>query len=109
MILKFNSNLNSVQFYDAPAQHSVNEMIYQESASMAYKAVINQAPISLTTLFNRASSVTKRSLRKSELNIAPLRFKKMRKIVFAYRGTMVRNSLPSDCKKANSFHYLRLN
>ena len=69
--------------YDAPAEPllkslglpSVNNMIYQESASMVYKAVNNQAPIYLTTLFNRVSSVTSRSLRNSELNIRPPRLK----------------------------------
>ena len=46
--------------YDAPAEPlkilglpSVNNIIYQESASMVYKAVNNQVPIYLTTLFNK--------------------------------------------------------
>ena len=50
--------------YDAPAEPllkslglpSINEMAHQESASMVYKAVDNQTPIYLTTLFNRVSS-----------------------------------------------------
>ena len=68
--------------YEAPAEPllkslrlpSVND-IYQESASMVSKAVNNQAPIYLTTHFNRVSSVTIRSLRNSELNIRPPRLK----------------------------------
>ena len=103
--------------YDAPAEPllkslglpSVNNMIYQESASMVYKAVNNQAPIYLTTLFNRVSSVTSRSLRNSELNIRPPRLKtKHGQNCFAYRGAMVWNSLPSDCKKANSFQSYKM-
>ena len=52
--------------FDAPAEPllkslrlpSINEMLHQESTSMIYKTVNNQAPIYLTTLFNRVSSVT---------------------------------------------------
>ena len=63
--------------YDAPAEFllksrglpSINEMVHQESASMVYKAVNNQAAMYLTNLFNRVSSVTNLSLRNSELNI----------------------------------------
>ena len=74
-----------------------------------YKAVNNQAPIYLTTLFNRVSSVTSRSLRNSELNIRPPRLKtKHGQNCFAYRGAMVWNSLPSDCKKANSFQSYKM-
>ena len=54
---------------------SVKEMVHQESASMVYKAVNNQTPIYLTTLFNRVSSVTNRVLRNCELNIRPPRLK----------------------------------
>ena len=50
-------------------------MICEESASVVYKAVNNQAPISLTTLFNRVSSVANRSFRISELNIKPQRLR----------------------------------
>ena len=91
--------------YDAPAEPllrslglpSVNDKIYQEPASMVYKAVNNQVPIYLTTLFNRVSSVTIRSLRNSELNIRPSRLKtKQGQNCFTYRGAMVWNSLPRD-------------
>ena len=47
--------------YDAQAEPllrslglpSINDMIYQESVSLVYKAVNNQAPIYLTNLFNK--------------------------------------------------------
>ena len=98
--------------YDAPAEPllkslglpSVKEMVRQESASMVYKAVNKQTPIYPTTLFNRLSSVTNRFIRNSELNIRPPRLKtKYGQNCFAYRGPIVWNSLPNDCKKDNSF------
>ena len=69
--------------YDTPVEPlikilglpSANDMIYQENPSMAYKAVDNQAQIYLTTLFNRFSSVTNKSLCNSELDIRPSRLK----------------------------------
>ena len=103
--------------YDAPAEPllktlglpSIKEMVHQESASMVYKAVNNQAPIYLTTLFNRVSSVTNRVLRNCELNIRPPRLKtKHGQNCFAYRGASVWNSLPSDCKIANSFQSFKM-
>ena len=81
--------------YDAPAEPfvkslgltSINETVHQKSASMVYKAVNNQAPIYLTTLFNAVSSVTKRSLRNSKLNVRPPRLNtKYEQHCFAYRG-----------------------
>ena len=103
--------------YDAPTEPrlkilglaSVNDMIYQESASMVYKGVNNQSPIYLTILFNIVSSITNRSLRNSELNIRPPRLKtKHGRNCFAYRGPMVWNSLPNDWKKANSFQSFKM-
>ena len=53
--------------------------------------------VSVTTLFNRVSSVTIRSLRNSELNIRPPRLKtKHGQNCCAYRAAMVWNSLPND-------------
>ena len=53
--------------------------------------------VSVTTLFNRVSSVTIRSLRSSKLNIRPPRLKtKHGQNNFAYRAAMVWNSLPND-------------
>ena len=40
-------------------------MVYKESASMVYKVENKNPPIYLTTLFNRVSSVTNRTLRNS--------------------------------------------
>ena len=102
--------------YDAPAESYlnslglliVNDMIYQEYASMVCKAVNNQALIYLTTLFNRVSSVTIRSLRNSELNIRPHLKTRHGQNCFTYRGAMAWNSLPSDCKKANSFQSFKM-
>ena len=69
--------------YEAPAEPllkilvlpSFNDMIYQKSASMVYKAVNNQAPVILITFFNRVSSVTNRSRCNSELIVRPPRLK----------------------------------
>ena len=103
--------------YDSPSEPllktlglpSIKEVVHQESASMAYKTVNNQAPIYLTTLFNRVSSVTNRLLRNCELNIRPPRLKtKHGQNCFAYRGASVWNSLPSDCKIANSFQSFKM-
>ena len=63
--------------YDAPTEPllrrpglpNIQEMVYKESASMVYKAVRNKAPIYRTTLFNRVSSVTNRTLPSSKLNV----------------------------------------
>ena len=98
--------------YDAPAEPllkslglpSVNDMTYQESASTVCKAVNNQAPNLSYCPFNRVSSVTIRSHRNSELNIKPPRLTaKHGHNCFIYRGALVWNSLPSDCKKATGF------
>ena len=99
--------------YDASAEAllkslglpSINEMVHQESASTVYKTVNVQAPIYITSLFHRLSSVMNRSLRNSELNLAPPRLKtKHGQNCFAYRGTVVWNSLSNDCRKATTFH-----
>ena len=88
---------------------SVNEMVRQESTSMVYKPVNNQAPIYLTTLFNRVSSVTNRFIRSSEFNIRPPRPKtKHGQNCFAHRGAIVWKSLPNDCKKANSVQSFKM-
>ena len=103
--------------YDAPAEPllkslglpSINEMVHQESASMVYKAVNDQLPINLTTLFNRVSSVTNRSLRNSEFNIKPPRLKtRFGQNFSAYKGAMAWNSLSNDCKKATTFQSFKM-
>ena len=86
---------------------SVNEMVHRESTSIVYKTVNNQAPIYLTTLLNSVSSITNRFIRNSEVNIRRTQLKTQHEQNrFAYRGAMVWNSLPSACKKANSFQSL---
>ena len=77
---------------------------------MVYKAVNDEAPIYLTTFFNRVSSVTNRSLRISELDIRPPRLKtKHGQNCSAYRGAIVWNSLSNDCKKlATTFQSFKM-
>ena len=98
--------------YDAPAKPllrqlrlpSIAEMIRQESASMVYKAINGQAPTWLSSLFNSISAVTNRILRNSNLNLRPPRMKmKFGQNSFAYRGAKIWNSLPNDCRNANTF------
>ena len=98
--------------YDAPAKPilrqlrlpSIAEMIRQESAGMVYKAINGQAPVYLSSLFNRISAVTNRMLRNSNLNLRPPRMKtKFGQNSFAYRGATIWNSLPDDCRTAHTF------
>ena len=98
--------------YDAPAKPllrkprlpSIAEMIRLESASMVYKAINGQAPTYLSSLFNSISAVTKRMLRNSNLYLRPPRMKtKVGQNSFAYREPKIWNSLPNDCRKANTF------
>ena len=81
--------------YDAPAKTllrqlrfpSIAEMICQESASMVYKAINDQAPPYLSSLFNSISAVTNRMLRNSNGNLRPTRMKPKRgKNSILYRG-----------------------
>ena len=68
----------------------IAEMIRQESASMAYKAINGQAPAYLSSLFNSTSAVTNRMLRNSNLNQRPPRMKtKFGQNSFAYRGATI--------------------
>ena len=77
---------------------------------MVYKAVNNQARSYLTTLFDRVSSVTNRSLRNSKLNIRPPRLKQNigKAVLHTGEGGMVWNSLSDDCKKANTFQSFKI-
>ena len=76
--------------FDAPAEpplnilglSNVNQMVHEEFAS--YKAVSNQAPSYLNTLFNRVSSVLNKCIRSSKINIIPLRLKRHGQNCFAY-------------------------
>ena len=98
--------------YDAPAKPllrqlrlpSIVEMIGQESTSMVFKAIIGQAPMYLSSLFNTISAVTNRMLRNSNLNLRPPRMKtKFGQYSFAYRRAKIWNSLPNECRNANTF------
>ena len=98
--------------YDEPAKPilrqlrlpSIAEMIRQESAGMVYKAINSQAPAYLSSLFNRISAVMSRMLRNSNLNLRPPRMKtKCGQNSFAYRESMIWNSLSNDCTTAHTF------
>ena len=97
---------------DAPAEPllrqlrlpSIAEMIRQESASMVFKAINDQAPPYLSSLFNSVCALTKRMLWNSKLNLRPSRMKtKFGQNSFVYRGAMIWKSLPKDCKLAHTF------
>ena len=98
--------------YDTPAKPllrqlrlpSIAEMIRQQSASMVCKAINDQAPSYLSSIFNSISAVTSRMLRNSNLNLRPRRMKtKFRPNSFTYRRATIWNSLPNDCRTAHSF------
>ena len=78
--------------------------IHSLSPSMVYKAINGQAPTHLSSLFNSISAVKNRMLRNSILNLRPPRLKtKYGQNSFAYKGTKIWNSLPNNCRKANTF------
>ena len=98
--------------YDAPAKpllrllrlHNIAEMIWQESASMVYKAINGQAPPYLSSLFNSISAVTNIMLCNSNLNLRPPRMKtKFGQNSFAFREATIWKSLPNDCRTAHIF------
>ena len=100
--------------YDVPAKPllrqlrlpSIAEMIWQESASIVYKAINGEAPPYLSSLFNSTSAVTNIMLRNSNLNLRPPRMKtKFGQNSFASGGggATIWNSLPNDCRTAHIF------
>ena len=71
---------------------------------MVYKALNAEAPPYLAEQFTRVSAVTSRTLRSSNLNLRPPRLKSRHgQHCFAYRGSSVWNSLPSDIKSSRTF------
>ena len=81
---------------------SISDMITQESASMV--TIRHLMPRHLTEQFARVSTITSRALRGSHLSIRPPRLKSRHgQNCFAYRGSSVRNSLPSDIKSPRTF------
>ena len=83
---------------------SISDLIMQEFASMVYKALNAEAPPYLAEQFTRVSAVTSRPLRSSNLNLRPPRLKSRHgQNCFAYRGSSVWNSLPSDIKSSRTF------
>ena len=75
---------------------SISDMIIQESATMVYKALNDEAPLYLTEQFTRISDIASRTLRNSNLGLRPPN-------CFAYRGSSVWNSLPSKIKSSRTF------
>ena len=82
----------------------ISDMIMQESASMVYKALNSEASFYLTEQFNRVSPITSRTLHGSNLSLRPPRLKSRNgQNCFAYRGSSVWNSLPSEIKSSRTF------
>ena len=83
---------------------SISDMIMQESASMVYKALDAEAPLYLTEQFTRVSVIASRTLLGSNLSLRPPRLKSRNgQNCFAYRGSSVWNSLPSEIKYSRTF------
>ena len=83
---------------------SISDMIMQESASMAHKALNAEAPLYLTEQLTRVSDTTSRTLRSSNLSLRPPRHKSRHgQNCFAYRGSSIWNSLPSEMKSSRTF------
>ena len=82
---------------------SISDMIMQESASMVYKALNAEAPLYLTEQLTRVSDITIRTLRSSNLSLRPPRLKSSHgQNWFAYRGSSIWNSLPSEIKSSRT-------
>ena len=83
---------------------SISDMIKQEPASMVYKALNAEAPICLAEQLTRVSDITSRTLRSSSLSLRPPRLKSRNgQNYFAYRGSSIWNSLPSEIKSSWTF------
>ena len=83
---------------------SISDMTMQESASVVYKALNAEATIYLTEQLTRVSDITSRTLRSSNLSLRPPRLKsRYGQNCFAYRGSSIWNSLPSEIKSSRTF------
>ena len=83
---------------------SISDMIMQESASMVYKALNAEAPLYLTKKLTRVSDITSRTLRSSNLSLSPPILKSRHgQNCFAYRGSSIWKSLPSEIKSSRTF------
>ena len=81
----------------------ISDMIKQESASMAYKALNTETPI-FKEQFARVSSITSRILCGFNWSLRPPRLSSGHgQNCFAYRGSSVWNSLPSEIKSSRTF------
>ena len=71
---------------------------------MVYKALNTEVPLYLTEQFTRVSDITSRTLRSSNLSLGPPILKSRHgQNYFAYRGSSIWNSLPSEIKSFRSF------
>ena len=78
---------------------SISDMTKQDTADMVYTLLNAEAPIYLAEQFTRVSDITSKTLRSSNLSVRPPRLKPRNgQNCFAYRGTSIWNSLPSEIK-----------
>ena len=81
----------------------ISDMIKQESAGMLYKELNAEAPIYFPEQFTRVSDITSRTLLSSDLSLRPPRLKSRNgENCFAYRGSSIWNSLPSEIKSSRT-------
>ena len=82
---------------------TIDELIDNETKTMAFKSLSDLAPQYLCNLFTKNSACSSRSLRNTETD---LRLPKKRSAYgqkcFSFRGAKVWNSLPAESKKASS-------
>ena len=71
---------------------------------MVYKASNSEASMYLAEQFTRVSDIINRNLHSSSLSKRPPRLRSRNgQNCFAYRGSPVRNSLPSEIKSSKTF------
>ena len=71
---------------------------------MVYKVLNSEAPIYLAEQLTRVSDITSSTLRSSNLSLRPPRLRSRNgQNCFAYRGSSIWNSLPSEMKSSRTF------
>ena len=87
-----------------PQLPSISDMIMQESTSMVFKALNAESPLYLTEQSTGVTDITSRSFCSSNLSLRPPRLKYRHGLnCFAYGGSAVLNSLPSEIKSSMIF------
>ena len=75
---------------------------------MVYRALNAEATIYLAEQITRVSHITSRTLRSSNLSLRPPRLiSRNAQNCFAYRGSSIWNSLPSEIKSSRTFGSFR--